>query len=112
MGSTFARDLATMDGLSMQAAVEIHLTSNFYPPVPSSMAPICIQAINNYMSGYHNEPVELPKGITWKGDTIAPSWAIIEQHRLYPWIEDDSDVSAVPPPGDLQDAGVEDEPNL
>ena len=28
------------------------------------------------------------------------------------WTEDDSDVSAVPPPGDLQDAGVEDEPNL
>jgi len=29
-----------------------------------------------------------------------------------PPLEDDSDVSAVPKPGDLQDAGVEDEPNL
>lgn len=28
------------------------------------------------------------------------------------WTENDSDVYTVPPAGDLQDAGVEDEPNL
>jgi len=45
MGNTFAADLATMD-LSLSDSIRIHLTSNHYPPVPSSMVQPCIDAID------------------------------------------------------------------
>jgi hypothetical protein len=88
MGSTFARDLATMDGLSMQAAIEIHLTSNFYPPVPVSMAQPCIEAIDACWDNDNDRSIPLPDGVFWRGQNTAPAHAIVEQHRLYPWIEE------------------------
>ena len=88
MGSTFAKDLATMDGLSMQTAIEIHLTSNFYPPVPSSMVQPCIDAINAYWDNNTNRFIAMPDGVFYKGMSHAPAYAIIEQHRLHPWIEE------------------------
>jgi alpha-glucuronidase len=88
MGSTFAKDLATMDGLSMQKAIEIHLTSNFYPPVPSSMAQPCMDAIDAYWEDDTDRYITMPDGVFYKGMSHAPAHAIIEQHRLYPWIED------------------------
>jgi hypothetical protein len=44
MGATFATDLASMDSLTPLQQLEIHLTSNFYPPVPASMAEPCMQS--------------------------------------------------------------------
>ncbi len=90
MGNNFATDLAESD-LSLEQSITIQLRSNHYPPVPYSMVPVCIEAIQHYNDGYHNEPVELPEGITWRGDTIAPSWAIIESHHLENWINNDED---------------------
>ena len=88
MGSTFARDLATMDGLSMQTAIKIHLNSNFYPPVPSSMVQPCMDAIDAYWEDDTDRYITMPDGVFYKGMSHAPAHAIIEQHRLYPWIED------------------------
>ena len=48
MGRGFAVDIANIEGISMKAGIEIHLTSNFYPPVPTSMAQPCIEAIDAY----------------------------------------------------------------
>jgi hypothetical protein len=28
----------------------------------------------------------MPDGISYKGSTAAPVWAIIEQHHLHPWL--------------------------
>ena len=88
MGSTFAKDLATMHGLTMQGAIEIHLTSNFYPPVPASMAQPCIEAIDAYWEDDNDRFIPLPDGVFYKGMSHAPAHAIIEQHKLYPWIEE------------------------
>jgi len=88
MGSTFAKDLATMDGLTMETAIEIHLTSNFYPPVPSSMVKPCIEAIDAYWNNDTDRYISMPDGVFYKGMSHAPANAIIQQHKLYPWIED------------------------
>jgi hypothetical protein len=33
--------------------------------------------------------IEMPDGITYKGNTTAPAFAIIEQHHLDPWLPQD-----------------------
>jgi hypothetical protein len=94
MGSNLSTELNDKDlfpDLSLEQSITIQLRSNHYPPVPYSMVPVCIEAIKNYNDGHHGEPVELPEGVTWRGDTIAPSWAIIESHHLENWINNDED---------------------
>ena len=92
MGSTFANDLSSMKDLSLDNAISIHLQSNHYPPVPLSMVPVCIEAIDAYWEDSHDRKIDLPEGILWTGETYAPAWAIIEQHHLDAWCtESDED---------------------
>lgn len=89
MGSNFATELAEMDlGLSMEDAIAIHLQANHYPPVPRSMVKPCMDAINAYNEDEFNKLIELPEGITWRGETHAPTHAIIEAHHLQAWLWD------------------------
>ena len=88
MGRGFATDLASMDNINMETAIKIHLTSNFYPPVPSSMVEPCVHAINAYWEDDLSRLIILPDGVFWRGQNTAPAHAVIEQHRLYPWIEE------------------------
>jgi len=90
MGSTFAKDLASMQGLSMQQQVEIHLVGNFYPPIPTSMVEPCVHAIDAYWEDDLSRLIILPNGVFWRGQTTAPAEAIINQHRLYPWVQEES----------------------
>lgn len=88
MGSNFAHELADYDlGLDLSTAIKIHLTSNHYPPVPVSMVEPCIDAIDAYHNGDTDQEIQMPQGITYKGRTTAPAWAIIEQHNLEAWCE-------------------------
>ena len=80
-----------MDGLSMQKAIEIHLTSNFYPPILSNMVQPCIDAIDAYWEDDTDRYITMPDGVFYKGMSHAPAYAIIEQHRLYPWIEENNE---------------------
>ena len=91
MGAAFATDLASMDGLSMQQQLEIHLTSNFYPPVPASMAEPCMHAIQAYWEDDLSRLIILPDGVSWRGESTAPAYAMINQHRLYAWTEESED---------------------
>ena len=91
MGAAFATDLASMDGLSIQRQLEIHLTSNFYPPVPASMAEPCMHAIQAYWEDDLDRLIILPDGVSWRGESTAPAYAMINQHRLYPWTEESED---------------------
>ena len=72
--------------LSLEAQLEWHLTSNHYPPVPNSMIPVCIEAIDNANEGEWDKLVSLPEGVGYKGLTVAPTHAIVEQHHLDNWI--------------------------
>ena len=87
MGSNFAQDLADYDlGLDLSTAISIHLTANHYPPVPTSMVLPCIEAIEAYNDGETDREIAMPEGITYKGQNVAPAWAIVEQHHLEAWL--------------------------
>lgn len=88
MGSNFATELASGDlfpTLDLESAIAMHLQGNHYPPVPVSMVQPCIDAIDAYNSDEPEKNIELPDGITWKGKTYAPAYAIIEGHHLQAW---------------------------
>ena len=93
MGSNFATELAdgTLNDLGIQldieTQIEMHLRGNHYPPVPSSMVKPCIDAIDAVNDlGLWDAPIELPEGVSWRGETHAPASAIIEAHHLDAWL--------------------------
>ena len=86
MGSNLAYDLAN-GGLDLSSAIAIHLSSNHYPPVPKIMVEPCIEAIFAHDEGEPDREVDMPEGVTYKGRTTAPAWAIIEQHHLEAWLD-------------------------
>jgi hypothetical protein len=92
MGSNLSTELADSDlfpELDLESAITIQLRSNHYPPVPYSMVQPCIDAIEAYNEGDANKLIEMPEGVSYKGNTHAPAWAIIEQHHLDAWIDGD-----------------------
>jgi hypothetical protein len=86
MGSITAMDLAENIDITLEQAIGYHLQGNHYPPVPLSMVPVCIQALDFANEDLWDETVEMPDGISYKGLTAAPVWAIIEQHHLHAWL--------------------------
>ena len=87
MGSNFANDLALADNLDIETQIGIHLSANHYPPVPATMVQPCVEAIDAVNdAGLWDLEIPMPEGVTYKGLTYAPAWAIIEQHHLDSWI--------------------------
>ena len=89
MGNNFATELADRDlfpELDLEMALGYHLQGNHYPPVPLSMVQPCIDAIDAYYDEDYDKLIEMPEGVSYKGDTHAPAWAIIEQHHLDAWL--------------------------
>ena len=83
MGYNTALDLADLD---LEQGIAIHLQGNHYPPVPLSMVQPCIEAIDAYYDESYDKLIEMPEGVSYKGNTHAPAWAIIEQHHLDAWL--------------------------
>ena len=73
-------------GLSLEDQISLHLTTNHYPPVPASMVPVCIEAIDNANEGNWDAEVSMPEGVSYRGMSTAPVYAIVEQHHLAAWI--------------------------
>jgi hypothetical protein len=93
MGSLQAQEMAEM--LEIESAIAWHLSSNHYPPVPASMVEPCLEAIrtvneNPTITGWH-KVIQLPEGISFRGQSVAPAWEIIEQHHLESWLELDEE---------------------
>jgi hypothetical protein len=93
MGSNMANEMASgvLEDMGIHIPIEkqiaIHLSSNHYPPVPSFMVAPCIEAIDAVNdAGLWDLEIPMPEGVTYKGLTTAPAWAIIEQHHLDAWI--------------------------
>lgn len=70
---------AVQDGLaSLEMALTMHLRSNHYPPVPTSMIPVCMEAIDIYNNGKPLETlIDLPEGVEWRDQTKAPASAVL-----------------------------------
>jgi hypothetical protein len=84
MGYTTAQELASI--LDLDSSIEMHLRVNHYPPVPKSMVQPCIDAIDAFHDEDYNRQIELPEGISWRGETSAPASAIVEAHHLDAWL--------------------------
>ena len=81
MGSVTAIGLADTE-LDLERQLAYHLQGNHYPPVPLSMVQPCIDAIDAAYDEDYDRMIEMPQGVSYKGNTHAPAWAIIEQHHL------------------------------
>lgn len=81
MGSVTAIGLAD-SVLDLETQLAYHLQGNHYPPVPLSMVKPCIDAIDAAYDEDFDRMIEMPQGVSYKGNTHAPAWAIIEQHHL------------------------------
>jgi hypothetical protein len=90
MGSMQAMELASGDyNLGLEDQIRIHLTSNHYPPVPVSMVPVCMEAIDMVNTGLPWGKVKLPEGVTFRGLPEAPAYDIVEQHHLEFWLAEE-----------------------
>jgi hypothetical protein len=94
MGSNFAHELAdgTLGTITLEDQLAIHLRSNHYPPVPLSMVQPCIEAIDAYWEDDLAREIDLPEGISWKGNTTAPARNLIEAHHLDAWITEAEEI--------------------
>jgi hypothetical protein len=90
MGHTTAVAISELD-IPLKEQIEIHLISNFYPSIPRFMAQTCVDAILAYWDDDFDCMIDMPKGVSYKGSTSAPAWAIVEQHRLSAWLQEDED---------------------
>lgn len=90
MGHTTAVAISELD-IDLKQQIEIHLVGNFYPPIPRFMAQICVDALNAYWEEDTNRMIDMPKGVLYRGSTSAPAWAVVEQHRLSPWLNKEED---------------------
>lgn len=91
MGNLHAVEAADMvaDGtVTLEQALSYHLTSNHYPPVPTSMIPVCIEAIEAFEQGVFYKMLDLPEGVSYRGENQAPASAIVEAHHLEAFITD------------------------
>ena len=88
MGSNMAYDLASNDllDLDLETQLEIHLTSNHYPPVPISMVAPCIDAIDAYYDEDYDRLIKLPEGVSWRGQNTSPAYALVDAHHLSAWL--------------------------
>lgn len=90
MGRLSAEGMIETD-LSREQQIEWHLRSNHFPPVPSSMVQPCIEAIEAYFEGDYQKLISLPEGVGYRGLTVAPASAIVEQHHLHAWVDYDNE---------------------
>jgi hypothetical protein len=86
MGYNTALDLA--DELDLEQGIAYHLQGNHYPPVPLCMVTPCVEAIDAYWADDYDRLIEMPEGVSYKGQTHAPAWAIVEQHHLSAWLQE------------------------
>jgi hypothetical protein len=77
---------AMLEQVDADTALRWHLQHNHYPPVPLAMLETCKTAIRLAREGTSKARVQLPAGITWRGNHEAPVWAIIEDHHLEPFM--------------------------
>jgi hypothetical protein len=94
MGRLSAADM--IEHTTTEQALAWHLTANHYPPVPTSMVAVCLEAIEitnkaNWGDAAYSDPIELPDGVTWRGNNYAPASAIIEAHHLDAFLDQEEE---------------------
>lgn len=89
LGAIGMADAATHHEITLEQSLAWHLRSNHFPPVPLSMIPACIAAIDAANADDWNDEIPLPDNTSYRGRDTAPAWAIIDAHHLDAWVSDD-----------------------
>jgi hypothetical protein len=55
------------------------------------MIPVCIEAVEAVNDYDEAREIALPLGTSWRGLATAPAYAIVQGHRLDPWITREDD---------------------
>jgi len=93
MGRLQAEDMAEHGadlGLTLESMVRWHLTGNHYPPVPVVMVQPCLEAIACADEGEWHALIDLPEGVSWRGEESVPVHVIVEEFHLDSFIGYDS----------------------
>lgn len=90
MGALQANEMAEYCD-SLRVAMSWHLQHNHFPPVPTSMIDVCIDAIDAANEGDWDRLIDLPEQTSYRGRDEAPVWAIVEAHHLSPWIDSEDE---------------------
>jgi hypothetical protein len=73
-------------GYTLEQQISLHFQVNCYPPIPQQMVPTAVEAIDLINEGYGINPINLPKGVEFRGRTYATGYEIAESYRLGMWI--------------------------
>lgn len=90
MGRSYAEGIAATS-IPLEEQIRIHLRANHYPPVPESMVPVCLAALNAAACDEWEKLIPLPEGISYRGLNSAPASAIVEQHHLELWLDNEEE---------------------
>jgi len=88
MGANFAHDLASGEfSISREDAISVHLTNNHYPPVPTALVPVCIQAIDAVNASDPHAIIRLPAGFGFRGYSSVEAHEVVSSLHLDAWVE-------------------------
>ena len=89
MGSLQALEMARLTDLD--TGLRWHLQSNHYPPIPLSMVEPCKAAIDAYGDEDYRREIPLPDGVSYRGRPTAPASAIVTEHHLDAFINQEDE---------------------
>lgn len=87
MGYNTAHDLSLNDSLSLEQQLAIHFSSNCYPPVPSKMIPVAVEAIDACWEYDGSRVISLPNNVFFRGSNQVTAFEVIDVLRLEAWVE-------------------------
>lgn len=90
MGTMRALGFAELveDGITdLEQAVDLHLTTNFFPPLRVSFTQTALEAIDAYNEEDVDRAIELPEGVEHRnGGSTMPAWQVVDNLRLEAFI--------------------------
>lgn len=86
MGYISALGIAETD-TTLEQQVSWHFSSNCYPPVPQLMVPVAVQAIDLIIGDEGDALVELPEGVSFRGNTEVTAYDIVESLYLWAFVD-------------------------
>lgn len=86
MGYPSAVGIANSD-VSLEQQLSWHFSANCYPPVPSLMIPVAIEAIEAVLEDGWETPLDLPEGVSYRGATSVTAGHIIDGLHLHAFID-------------------------